>query len=621
MTDHNLRLIPLVLAALGFCWSPLGAGVANASVWTGRATHFASPSDAHWTSSGPMRAPGRTSPHAVSFVSPNQGRVGIVRAPHGMPSHLLHARAPLVMPEPFRSQRGTLVGAGTLPEPGTREEARQEHHHFVYIAEAGPGGLHGWRRDHTSTHPPTHAPVRWPVGTGAHPVARYHPAVAAVSSGGLDPADGGASGRPAMEIPGTPAMLGGRSGGASLGGRLRKRRPMECTCMLSQSKQEGRLSKRRSILERLSLPAGAVGCIAVASSCALWQAQKKDGDTVQVKAPAPSEPNPQIEISPVQDQDVSKVLVTSARIAWDENRVAHIFPPVTGRVIDIRAQLGDRVKKGQPLATILSPDIGSAVSDMAKAKAALVAAEHDVKRQRELFALHAVSAATLEASEDNYGVCVAEMQRAEQKAALLREAGTNAVTQTFQLYSPIDGQVLARAINPGIEVQGMYSGGSTQELYTVGSADALWVLADVYEQDMGRVKVGASVEVRTVAYPDKPIPGNLDWISDTLDPVMRTITVRCTLQNLDHLLKPQMYATVSIQTEGRRTLAIARSSVLHFGEKTMVVAADTVADKFERKPVIVDENETGDWVPVLHGVEAGEKVVTRGALILSEAIK
>jgi cobalt-zinc-cadmium efflux system membrane fusion protein len=212
------------------------------------------------------------------------------------------------------------------------------------------------------------------------------------------------------------------------------------------------------------------------------------------------------------------------------------------------------------------------------------------------------------------------MQRAEQKAALLREAGVDSVTQTYQLYSPLDGQVLARQINPGMEVQGMYSGGATAELYTVGIADSLWVLADVYEQDMGRVKVGAPVEVRTVAYPDKPIKGTIDWVSDTLDPVMRTVTVRCILDNRDKVLKPQMYATVGIETEGKKVLAIPRDAVVHMGEKTVVITADTTANKYERKPVILDETETGNWVPVLHGVEPGEKVVTKGALLLSEAI-
>jgi membrane fusion protein, heavy metal efflux system len=363
--------------------------------------------------------------------------------------------------------------------------------------------------------------------------------------------------------------------------------------------------------------------IAMTGGCGLESLlkPKKEPEAPAEKVVTPSETNPQITISPVEEHAVGKILLTSARIVFDENRVAHIFPPVTGRVVDIKAQLGDVVKKGQALATIISPDLGSAVSDMNKAKAALIAAQHDVKRQRELFDLHAVAAAVLEASEDNYGVCVAEMERAQQRAALLREAGVNSVTQTYTLYSPIDGQVLARAINPGMEVQGMYSGGATQELYTVGRPDALWVLSDLYEQDMSRVKVGAPVEVRTIAYPDKPFAGTVDWISDTLDPAMRTVTVRCTLANPDRILKPQMYATVGIQTEGRTTLAIPRSALLHFGEKTMIIGADMAADKYERLPIIADENETGDWVPILHGVEPGAKIVTAGALILSEAVK
>jgi cobalt-zinc-cadmium efflux system membrane fusion protein len=228
---------------------------------------------------------------------------------------------------------------------------------------------------------------------------------------------------------------------------------------MNQPELQRRAGAARILRRLLSLAVGSAALLAMTSSCGLTH--KKEAEEVSTaKVPTPSETNAEIEIRPIHEESVSKLLVTSARITWDENKVSHIFPPVTGRIVEILAQLGDQVKKGQALATILSPDLGSAVSDMNKAKAALIAAQHDVKRQRELFALHAVAAAVLEASEDNYGVCVAEMERAEQKAALLREAGVNSVTQTYQLYSSIDGQVLARSINPGMEVQGMYSGGA-----------------------------------------------------------------------------------------------------------------------------------------------------------------
>jgi multidrug efflux pump subunit AcrA (membrane-fusion protein) len=101
---------------------------------------------------------------------------------------------------------------------------------------------------------------------------------------------------------------------------------------------------------------------------------------------------------------------------------------------------------------------------------------------------------------------------------------------------------------------------------------------------------------------------------------MRTATVRCTLENPEGTLKSQMYATVKIQTEGRKTLAIPRIAVLHFGDKQMVIAVAPNADKYERRPVIVDEDQVGDWVPVIHGLEPGDKIVTKGALLLSEAV-
>lgn len=338
--------------------------------------------------------------------------------------------------------------------------------------------------------------------------------------------------------------------------------------------------------------------------------------------PTPGEPNSQITIAPVEEQIVGRAIVSSARIVFDENRIAHVFSPVTGRVTKIVAQLGDKVRKGQTLAIITSPDMGNAVSDVNKARPAVVQADKELKRQQELYGAHAGPLRDLEAAQSAYDQAVAELQRATEKLQLLmRELHTDNVTQTFPLVSPIDGEVGARQINPGADVQGMYSGGATQELYTIGRQDSLWVLADIYEQDLARVKIGAPVEVTTVAYPDRTFHGRVDWISNSLDPVMRTAAVRCTLENPGLILKSQMYATVSIETEGKATLAIPRSAVLHFGDKQMVVAVDSVGNHYVRKPVILDEDQAGDWVPVLHGLAAHDQIVTAGALLVSQAVQ
>jgi cobalt-zinc-cadmium efflux system membrane fusion protein len=331
-----------------------------------------------------------------------------------------------------------------------------------------------------------------------------------------------------------------------------------------------------------------------------------------------------IVISPVDEQDVDDTILSSGRVTFDDQRVAHVFSPVTGRVAKIQASLGERLHRGQPLAVITSPDIGQASSDLGKADADLIAAEHDFKRKKDLFDSHAASQADYEASEDNYRKAKAEKERAYQKAFLLRTGSVDAVSQGYTLTSPIEGELIARAVNPGIEVQGQYGGGQAVELFTVGELDKVWVLADVYEMDIARVKVGARVNVKVVAYPGKVFDGRVDWVSGALDPASRTAKVRCTFDNPDRLLKPEMYATVTISVEEKKALALPKGAILRLGDQTVVfVNTGTTPDgklKFERAPVQVDEGEGSQWLPVEHGIAKGTKVVSQGAILLAGMI-
>jgi membrane fusion protein, heavy metal efflux system len=333
--------------------------------------------------------------------------------------------------------------------------------------------------------------------------------------------------------------------------------------------------------------------------------------------------NANIDVETAEARDVDDAILTSGRVTFDDQRVGHVFSPVTGRVVQIQADLGAHVKKGEPLATIESPDIGNAVSDENKAQADLIAAEHDYKRQRDLMAEHATSEAVMEQSEDTWRKAKAELERARQKAFLLRAGGVDAVTQTYTLVSPVDGEVLARNINPGIEVQGQYSSGSAQELFTVGEIDTVWVIADLYEMDLARVHVGSPVELRVVSYKDAVFDGTVDWVSGTLDPTTRTTKVRCILANADRKLRPEMYATARISVDRKHALAIPRSALLRLGEYKVVfveVGRDDARVRFARFPVDVDEGEASAWLEVKHGVEIGQRVVVSGAILLSQRL-
>jgi cobalt-zinc-cadmium efflux system membrane fusion protein len=322
------------------------------------------------------------------------------------------------------------------------------------------------------------------------------------------------------------------------------------------------------------------------------------------------------------ERDIGREIVTSGRIAFDDLHVAHVLSPVTGRVTRIDAQLGKRVKKGEALAVIESPDLGMASADVEKAHADLVAAEHELARQKELVAAHAGTQRDLEAAEDAWRKAKAEMQRAQQRARLFNAGGLDAVTQGYVLRSPIDGEVLARGVNPGMEVSGQYAGGApASELFTIGEIDPVWVLADAYEMQMAALKPGEKVRVSVVAYPDRAFEGTVDWVSSTIDPSTHTAKVRCTLPNPARDLKPEMFATVAIDTSAQKRLSIPRSAILHLGGKTVVyLRAGKEGDgrtRFERRPVDVAEDERGDYVPVAGGLAPTDEVVTRGAILVA----
>src|SRR5580658_8423053 len=327
-----------------------------------------------------------------------------------------------------------------------------------------------------------------------------------------------------------------------------------------------------------------------------------------------------IVIEPVEEQDVDDTILTAGRVTFADIEVGHVFSPVTGRVTKIVAQLGQRMKKGEPLAVIQSPDVGQFSSDLGKADADLIAAQRNYKREKELWEKHSTSQKDFESAEDTYRKAKAEKDRSLQKASLLQSGNVNMVDQTYTIPSPIDGDLLMRNLSVGVEVQGQYSGGASQELFTVGRLGEVWVLGDLFELDMSRVKVGAPAQVSVIAYPGKTFEGKVDWVSGILDPTMRTAKVRCTFDNPDTLLKPEMYATVAISVEARKELALPKGSVLRSGEQTVVFVELGTSPggkvRLARVPVVVDEGESSNWLPVTKGIEKGTRVVTHGSVLL-----
>ncbi len=328
-----------------------------------------------------------------------------------------------------------------------------------------------------------------------------------------------------------------------------------------------------------------------------------------------------IKDEPVALHGVDDVLVTSGRVAFDEEHVAHVTSPVSGRVVRIDGELGKSVRKGEVLAMIRSPDLGDATSALAKADADLIATEHAYRRLVALRGGGGASDASVEQAQDAWRSARAEAERAQEKVALLH--GGRGVTESYVLTSPIAGTVLARNVTPGFEVQGTYAGGTMPELFTVGEVDDVWVYADIYETDLARVHAGQDVEVSVVSVP-KPFAGKIDYVTDMLDPQTRTARLRCTIQNPAHSLEPEMLGTVRVTVAPIQALAVPRAAILHLAGQSMVFVDQGPAPdgrtRFERLPILADESGVTPFVPVEHGLDAGQKVVATGAAALSNKL-
>jgi cobalt-zinc-cadmium efflux system membrane fusion protein len=322
----------------------------------------------------------------------------------------------------------------------------------------------------------------------------------------------------------------------------------------------------------------------------------------------------------VAEEEVGDTLLSSGRVTFDDARVTHVFSPVNGRILKVLAQLGERMERGAPLLVMASPDIGQAFSDYVKAKADLAAAQSEFQRQKELFEAHAGAQRDLEAAEDNYRKAQAELDRAHQKVVLLAPDAKEGVTQDYLLRAPIAGEVVARTVNPGMEVQGQYAGGTALELFTIGELDRVWVLADAYEVDLSKVRKGAPVTVRVVSYPDKVFRGTVDWISGALDPTSHTFKVRCSIANPERELRAEMYATVAIGLMSSRRVAVPRAAVLRLGDQNVVFVkkgeTPRGALRYERRRVEIRESLGSENVEVVSGLASGEEIVTSGAILL-----
>lgn len=302
-----------------------------------------------------------------------------------------------------------------------------------------------------------------------------------------------------------------------------------------------------------------------------------------------------------------------ARLVWNEARTQRVTSAFAGKVSAIRVDLGQSVRAGQALAVLASPDFGQAQADAAKAQADHLLAQRALQRQRELFDAGIVARKDLEQAQADASRAEAEVARAQARTRLY--GGGTAVNQQLAITSAMDGVVVERNVGPGLEVRPDASGPGSPALFVVSDPTSLWVQIEAREAQLGALRPGQAFTLDIPAYPGESFTGRITAVSDTIDPVTRSIRVRGEVPNANRRLKAEMLATVRIQDtrERRGVLVPAQAIALRGGKHTVFV--ETAPGVFEPRRVAVGHEGPRDAL-VTEGLSAGEKVVHQNVLLL-----
>jgi RND family efflux transporter MFP subunit len=293
-----------------------------------------------------------------------------------------------------------------------------------------------------------------------------------------------------------------------------------------------------------------------------------------------------------------------------------VTPLVGGRVTRVLAELGQSVQRGQPLAEIFSPELAETETRFVSARAELDAHERELQRTEKLVEIGSASRQELERLHAEHTAKLTAVESARSRLELLGlSASTIAnlgpgkdVGATTTVSAPIAGVVTERAANAGLNVD------TTVKLFTVVDLSTVWVVADLYEKDLSRVRVGAGAVVTTKAFPDAPLHGKVSYIDPQVNPQTRTAKVRVEVTNPKQELRLGMFADVSIEAAGAGSAAlIPHAAVQNVGNRTVVyVATSQQQGRFIEREVRLGDR-SGNDVFVVSGIQPGENVVADGS--------
>lgn len=329
----------------------------------------------------------------------------------------------------------------------------------------------------------------------------------------------------------------------------------------------------------------------------------------------------QIEVVEVRRQRLARDVEVVGSVGLAANYHAEVGPLIPGRIVSVKAQVGQRVQAGQVLAELESSEVGQAQAAYLTARATSLAAQANLRRERELAERKVSSERERELAEAAAITEQAQLAAATQRlrALGLRQADIREISEAragiVPLCSPIDGTIISRSVSLGQAVQ------PATDAFAVANLSQLWVQLDLFEKDLSYVHAGQRGEIRTEVYPGRSFPARVAYVGQVIDEKTRTAPVRVEFDNQEGLFRPGQFVTATLQGEPSRVtsevLAVPRKAVLTVEGKPLVFVQE--GSGFSKRPIELGASG-GALIEVRSGLVAGEKIAVDGGFLLKSEL-
>jgi cobalt-zinc-cadmium efflux system membrane fusion protein len=363
------------------------------------------------------------------------------------------------------------------------------------------------------------------------------------------------------------------------------------------------------------LPMAGVGALL------LWGCGRgSDADAASAPAPSRDEPGvlllepamaKEVRVEGVESTQLPATLKAYGKIQFNEDHTGVVLAPLPGLVSRLSVKVGDPVRKYDSLFMISSREITSAVGDYIDSRKDLELSEKTFAMTKDLYENHAAAAIALRQAENDQAKARGKVARTQSalKALGIDLQGED-ITSLVSVRSPLKGTVIERKVT-----EGQFVTGDSTPLITIADLSSVWIVADLFERDLPKVVVGQKAEVTTIAYPSERFAGQVERISDVVDPATRTVKVRVLTPNADGRLKPEMFASVLLfMKEAEPALTIpSRAAFIEGGRH--YVYAQTAPGRFQRRRVSVVPGPEGR-LKVVEGLGPGDRVASEDVMLL-----